>query len=783
MASRSSSSPGDGGTGPARAYSLPRGLEPQPSPARRASSGDAASSAFRSSLQSSSAVLEELETSLQEKLNSETDDSQMMALGALGAALAAIRCSMVEMENSTGPQITLATSRVAALKEILQTASDALAHVAGSRTRGARDSTAPPPPKARQTPAKQMLIKFAAEEGNYVIALDSLVNSYAPALLQEEAINAQDVKTLFSQCNELYELHAGLLEELKCCLKRWPEAELGATMTARLEEFNVYQKFVLNAPEASQALERLSNNKAYQSIVKQLERKEGNPKDLLQRPLRRVEEIVFTLDGFYRSLPPASPERSVVEDVRDSLQDLLDTMEQRESVAGNLEKVMEIGLSIVGLEENIVRPDRRFIFEGPMKLTLGGQKKPLADYGFLFNDVLFFCNCSNKTYTYVDRVYMHTVSIVDQEAKGSFELVAGEDKYLVTSPEKADWLLYLGKVIREVERTRKVFGVPLKVLMKREKESDIPAIVEKAIKFVYDYGLQKEGIFRQTGRSTQINKLKDSMNQGAKVFFSENMDVHSVAVLFKVWLRELPEPLLTWEGYARFLAAQAMEDQSERVNAMKEAVRQLPRANRFVVQHLCKCLLAVCANEKTKMNPTNISTVFAPNVLKSADEDSLPFDPSVFERVNGTFATLLEHYDEIFSSVENERKRKLESKLKRQLEDKGKEKASRRQARAGSAKDDGQKVKEGALYVLEKKKWVQRWVVLKYNSVLVHKSAKGDKKVKVAATLKNAQVSTAPASTRSFSFQVQGQGAELVFSAKSSDEQDEWLAAMRKCTP
>jgi len=749
----------------------------------KVSGGEAVCGSFVAGLKAASGDLEALEQRVQACLDGETNDSQMLAMGALGATLSAIRSCMLDMEAVEGPAVTGAISNVAAIKAVLQDAADALGYVTGGRQRGV-DSTAPPPPQARGSTAKQMLIKFAAEEGNYVIALDSLVNSYAPALQQEEAIAGADVKALFSQCRELYDLHTGLLEDLKSCLKQWPEPGLGISVMSHMKEFNIYQQFLLNAPEASQVLERLSSNKAFQNVVKQLERKEGHPKDLLLRPLRRVEEIVFTLDAYYKSLPPASSERRVVEDARDGLQDLLDTMEQRESVAGNLEKVMEIGLSIVGLEENIVRPDRRFIFEGAMKLTPDGSRKPIADYGFLFNDVLFFCCCSNKTYTYVNRVYMHTVSIVDQpDGKGSFELIAGEDKYVVTSPEKEDWVLYLGKVLREVERTRKVFGVPLKVLMKREKESDIPAIVEKAIKFIYDYGLQKEGIFRQTGRSTQINKLKDSMNQGAKVFFSENMDVHSVAVLFKVWLRELPEPLLTWEGYDRFLAAQTIEDEGERVEAMRLAVRQLPRANRFVVQHLCKCLLAICAEEKTKMNPTNVATVFAPNVLKSADEDSLPFDPSVFERVNGTFATLLTHYDAIFSEVEAERKRKLESKLKRQLEDKSKEKVARRQGRTGGAKDDGKKVKEGALFMLEKKKWAQRWVVLKYNSVLVFKSAKADKKLKVSFTLKNAQVSTAPASARSFSFQVLCPGTELLMSAKTGDEQEEWIAAFRDCTP
>ena len=68
-------------------------------------------------------------------------------------------------------------------------------------------------------------------------------------------------------------------------------------------------------------------------------------------------------------------------------------------------------------------------------------------------------------------------------------------------------------------------------------------------------GLQAEGIFRLSGRATQIDKLRTQLDQGKKVFFSEDMDVHSVATLFKQWLRELPEPLLTWRLYKDFIGA------------------------------------------------------------------------------------------------------------------------------------------------------------------------------------------------------------------------------------
>ena len=131
-----------------------------------------------------------------------------------------------------------------------------------------------------------------------------------------------------------------------------------------------------------------------------------------------------------------------------------------------------------------------------------------------------------------------------------------------------------------------VFGVPLKVLMKREKECDVPMLVDKAIKFIYDYGLKQEGVFRLSGRATQIEALRDQLDRGKKVFFSEDMDVNSVASLFKQWLRELPEPLLTYPLFGGFIDAAA--DRTLLASSV-----QLVHADGHVFTHLLRCTLCL----------------------------------------------------------------------------------------------------------------------------------------------------------------------------------------------
>ena len=62
-------------------------------------------------------------------------------------------------------------------------------------------------------------------------------------------------------------------------------------------------------------------------------------------------------------------------------------------------------------------------------------------------------------------------------------------------------------------------------------------------------GIEEEGIFRKSGNALRQRKLVESFNSGyecLKAQLSEDVvSPHDVAGLLKLFLRELPEPLLT----------------------------------------------------------------------------------------------------------------------------------------------------------------------------------------------------------------------------------------------
>jgi hypothetical protein len=106
-----------------------------------------------------------------------------------------------------------------------------------------------------------------------------------------------------------------------------------------------------------------------------------------------------------------------------------------------------------------------------------------------------------------------------------------------------------------VSNRKSVYGVPLDVLM---RDGQVPMIVEKCIKEIERRGLEEVGIYRVAGTGSIVTALKAEFNKDVnKVDLSDPRwaDINVIADAFKQFLRELPEPLLTYTYYDEFINA------------------------------------------------------------------------------------------------------------------------------------------------------------------------------------------------------------------------------------
>lgn len=63
------------------------------------------------------------------------------------------------------------------------------------------------------------------------------------------------------------------------------------------------------------------------------------------------------------------------------------------------------------------------------------------------------------------------------------------------------------------------------------------------------------GIFRLPGQASRIQALKELYDSGSQEDFSNTEDVHTVASLLKLYLRELPQPMVPFVFYDSYKQA------------------------------------------------------------------------------------------------------------------------------------------------------------------------------------------------------------------------------------
>ncbi|XP_014866371.1 PREDICTED: rho GTPase-activating protein 1 isoform X1 [Poecilia mexicana] len=192
-----------------------------------------------------------------------------------------------------------------------------------------------------------------------------------------------------------------------------------------------------------------------------------------------------------------------------------------------------------------------------------------------------------------------------------------------------------------------VFGVSL--VMLRQKDPDnhlVPVVMRDTISFLSEQGLEIEGIFRRSANVTLVKEVQLKYNSGATVNFRDMEDVHLAAVILKTFLRELPEPLLTYQLYNDIVNFTSVSSDNQ-AEVMKTLVESLPEENYASLRYLITFLAQVSANsEVNKMTNSNLAVVFGPNLLWGRDN---AMSLSAIGPINNFTRTLLDQQHLVFT--------------------------------------------------------------------------------------------------------------------------------------
>lgn len=166
----------------------------------------------------------------------------------------------------------------------------------------------------------------------------------------------------------------------------------------------------------------------------------------------------------------------------------------------------------------------------------------------------------------------------------------------------------------------KLFGCTLTTICSVEG-TKIPLLIEQLMIKIEMHGLYTEGLYRKCGVASKAKELEKEMSANASTPNDMNYDSYNVHILtsvLKTFLREMPEPLLTFDRYDDFLRAADLSDNNDRAQTLLSLIKKLPPYHHSFLERLIFHLALVAQREKyNRMSAGSLAIIFAPCVLRT----------------------------------------------------------------------------------------------------------------------------------------------------------------------
>ncbi|XP_064276362.1 SH3 domain-binding protein 1 [Passer domesticus] len=194
------------------------------------------------------------------------------------------------------------------------------------------------------------------------------------------------------------------------------------------------------------------------------------------------------------------------------------------------------------------------------------------------------------------------------------------------------------------------YGVSLETHLKSlGREIALP--IEACVMMLLASGMKEEGLFRLAAGASVLRKLKSSLASGSNALEEFYSDPHAVAGALKSYLRELPQPLMTFELYDEWVKAASLKDMDSRLQSLRDTCSRLPQDSYNNLRYLIKFLAKLAEHQEVnKMTPSNIAIVLGPNLLWSQQStgDPMQLDLASVSSIQAVVEALIQNVDTLF---------------------------------------------------------------------------------------------------------------------------------------
>ncbi|XP_063263609.1 rho GTPase-activating protein 29 isoform X4 [Prinia subflava] len=219
-----------------------------------------------------------------------------------------------------------------------------------------------------------------------------------------------------------------------------------------------------------------------------------------------------------------------------------------------------------------------------------------------------------------------------------------------------------------------LFGVEFAQAAKNVPDG-IPFIIKKCTSEIESRALNVKGIYRVNGAKSRVEKLCQAFENGKDLVELSELYAHDISNVLKLYLRQLPEPLILFRLYNEFIGlAKESQNANEELDAkqaspkaktrqslcielnriiikIKDLLKQLPVPNYNTLQYLIGHLHRVTEQcDENKMSASNLGIIFGPTLIRPRQTDATvslsslvdyPYQARVVE-------LLITYYEKIF---------------------------------------------------------------------------------------------------------------------------------------
>ncbi|KAM4586394.1 protein FAM13B isoform 3-T4 [Fundulus diaphanus] len=199
--------------------------------------------------------------------------------------------------------------------------------------------------------------------------------------------------------------------------------------------------------------------------------------------------------------------------------------------------------------------------------------------------------------------------------------------------------------------TTRVFGVPLEEVTRADTGGghEVPALVKHLVDYIEEHG---QLVFLVNGNAERVDWLRQRYDSGQDVELEKEADLASAVSLLRLFLQELPEPVIPAALQGHILQLyQDYSNEEELCRNLKYLLQQLPHVNYSLLRFLCRFLASVASLQPERWTVGALAAVFGPDIFHLSTERE---DIRDQESVSRALAELLDNQESLFDSEDED---------------------------------------------------------------------------------------------------------------------------------